>query len=77
MTGLKASLVGLSTLGISTDNSFSRCTWERKARWGEERTPTWISETSVRLGLCWGSQAHLPELCKPLMRGVVHIRKYG
>ena len=23
--------------------------------WGEERTPTWVSETSVRPGLCWGS----------------------
>ena len=31
---------------------------EKRVGWGEERTPTWVSETSVRPGLCWGSQAH-------------------
>nr|VFJ58267.1 MAG: hypothetical protein BECKDK2373B_GA0170837_107214 [Candidatus Kentron sp. DK] len=36
---------------ITTDRNLSF----QRVGWGEERTPTWSSETSVCPGLCWGS----------------------
>nr|VFJ56301.1 MAG: hypothetical protein BECKDK2373B_GA0170837_105720 [Candidatus Kentron sp. DK]VFJ61500.1 MAG: hypothetical protein BECKDK2373C_GA0170839_108917 [Candidatus Kentron sp. DK] len=43
------------TIESRTNPHLQRSFMLERVGWGEERTPTWVSETSVCPGLCWGS----------------------